>query len=128
MNIKELRSKTGLSQKEFGARLGLTSQSITKFEAGGTLTDTVKKLIGYEFAEFLPENEQSVTVHSKGLSSKGEEIQQLQRENEELKGALKDTEHLKEHNVLLKRTIELLEDQVKMYKNILGEEDKSKTA
>ncbi len=76
----------------------------------------------------MPEDERSVTVHFQSVSSQGEEIQQLRRENEELKAAVKDSEHLKEHNSLLKRTIELLEDQVKMYKNIIGEEDKSKTA
>ncbi|MDT0689345.1 short coiled-coil protein [Salegentibacter sp. F188] len=62
MNIKELRAKTGLSQKEFGARLGLTSQSITKFEAGGKVTDTVKKLIRYEFSQHLPEEERLYPV------------------------------------------------------------------
>lgn len=128
MNIKELRAKTGLSQKEFGARLGLTSQSITKFEAGGTLTDTVKKLISYEFAEFLPANERGAKLQSPVSPEDLETSQKLRLENEDLKAALKDAEHLKEHNLLLKRTIELLEDQVRMYKNMLGEEDKSKTA
>ncbi len=57
MDIKELRIKTGLSQREFGERLGLTSQSITKYEAGASVSTSVQRLIRYEFAKFLPENE-----------------------------------------------------------------------
>jgi transcriptional regulator with XRE-family HTH domain len=57
MNIKELRLLTGLSQREFGERLGLTSQSITKYESGSNVSNTVKKLIRYEFSRYLPEDE-----------------------------------------------------------------------
>jgi transcriptional regulator with XRE-family HTH domain len=32
--LKELRSKTGLSQKEFGAKLFKTRDSIAKYESG----------------------------------------------------------------------------------------------
>ena len=58
MNVKDLRVLTGLTQKEFGERLGLTSQSITKYESGANVSETVKRLIRYEFSRFLPEEEQ----------------------------------------------------------------------
>lgn len=45
----------GLSQKEFGLRLDLTSQTINKYEAGRNTSKSIQKLIRYEFAEFLPE-------------------------------------------------------------------------
>ncbi len=57
MDIKELRLKTGLSQREFGERLGLTSQSITKYEGGAKISTSVQRLIKYEYAKYLPENE-----------------------------------------------------------------------
>lgn len=128
MNIKELRSETGLSQKEFGLRLGLTSQSITKFEAGGKLTDTVKKLICYEFAEFLPEEERSFSKSTYGENVLKEEIEKLKVKRTELLHEVEEIPHLKEQISLLKRNIESLEDQVVLYKRMLNIEDKSKIA
>lgn len=129
MNIKDLRAKTGLSQRKFGDRLGLQGQSILLYEKEERkIPESIQKLIRYEFAEFLSEDERLSSGDNHGAIFKNEEISELRNENEDLKARVKDAEHLKEHNLLLKRTIELLEDQVKMYKNILGEEDKSKTA
>ena len=137
MNIKALRTKTGLTQKAFGERLGLTSQSITKLEAGGNITDTLKKLIRYEFAEYLPENERlTATVGNGNATAENETINQLQRENEELKKRLSTAgdqeayiEVLKDNIALLKQQIELYKDQVELYKKRPAEEnDRSKTA
>lgn len=128
MNIKELRSETGLSQKEFGLRLGLTSQSITKFEAGGKLTDTVKKLISYEFAEFLPEEERMFSKSTAGENALKEEIKKLELEKTELQHQVEEIPHLKEQISLLKRNIQSLEDQVDLYKRMLNIEGKSKIA
>lgn len=118
MNIKELRSKTGLSQKEFGTRLGVTSQSITKYEAGGKITETIKKLIRYEFAEYLPEEER-LTVKKVPAGEETAELQELREKNAVLEDQVKEVSHLKEQNSLLKRTVELLEDQVQLYKEKL---------
>ncbi|QED37989.1 helix-turn-helix transcriptional regulator [Antarcticibacterium arcticum] len=128
MNIKELRSKIGLSQKEFGSRLGLTSQSITKFEAGGKLTETVKKLISYEFAEFMPEEERLFSKSTAGENALKEEIKKLELERTELQHQVEQIPHLKEQISLLKRNIQSLEDQVDLYKKMLNIESQSKTA
>ncbi len=129
MNIKDLRAKTGLSQRKFGDRLGLQGQSILLYEKEERkIPEYILKLIRYEFAEYLSEDERLISVGNQGTIEENEEFQKLKNENEDLKATAKDAEHLKEHNLLLKRTIELLEDQVRMYKNMLGEEDKSKTA
>lgn len=117
MNIKELRSKTGLSQKEFGKRLGLTSQSITKFEGGGKITETVQKLIRYEFAEYLPAEERLTAGVAAGTApAHSRELEQCLEEKTALQDQLKELPHLQEQNQLLKRTVELLEDQVGLYK------------
>ena len=130
MNIKEIRSKSGLSQKDFGARLGLTSQSITKFEAGGNITETVKKLIRYEFAEYLPEEERLFSKAGNGTATaNATAIKKLQEENEKLREQARLANSLQEIVNLQKRNIELLEDQVKLYKEKLNiAEDKSKSA
>ena len=48
--IKEIRQKNGLSQQEFGARLGVSHAHISKIESGKeNPSDTLLKLIGYEF-------------------------------------------------------------------------------
>lgn len=118
MDIKKLREKTGLSQKDFGARLGLTSQSITKFEAGGNITETVKKLIRYEFSQFLPEGE--------GLEIRADHqlYEKLKEENEVLQKRVKDLERDKED---LKKDKEMLQLHIQ---TLTGERsaDKSKIA
>ena len=48
--IKEIRQKNGLSQQEFGARLGVSHAHISKIESGKeNPSETLLKLIGYEF-------------------------------------------------------------------------------
>lgn len=122
MNIKPIREKTGLSQKEFGLRLGLTSQSITKYEAGYNVSETVKKLIRYEFAEFLTEEERLVAnpLNIDDLKRNAA----LKKEVQELKAKL---ENLQKYNNLQDKTIKSLDDQVKMYKDQLKTKEKSKT-
>jgi len=130
MNIKTLRQKTELSQKEFGERIGLKGQSILLYEKGERkITDTVKKLIRYEFAEFLPEEERLVSgpgENNGGATVDTTAIEALKKENEALKEKLKNAQRVAE---LLERNTELLEDQVKIYKDRLNIIDnKSKTA
>lgn len=48
--IKEIRQKNGLSQQEFGARLGVTHAHISKIESGKeNASETLLRLIRYEF-------------------------------------------------------------------------------
>lgn len=48
--IKEIRQKYGLSQQEFGSRLGVTHAHISKIESGKeNPSETLLKLIQYEF-------------------------------------------------------------------------------
>lgn len=49
--IKEIRQKYGLSQQEFGARLGVTHAHISKIESGKeNPSETLLRLIRYEFS------------------------------------------------------------------------------
>ena len=130
MNIKDLRSKTGLSQKAFGERLGLTSQSITKFEAGGKITKSIQKLIRYEFAEYLPKEERLQSTAGNGDATVDPTtVENLKTENETLRKEAQQAQSLQEIITLQKRNIELLEDQVKLYKERLEiKDDRSKTA
>lgn len=109
MNVKELRERTGLSQKDFGSRLGLTSQSITKFEAGGNVTETVRRLIRYEFSQFLPEGEGlGVGANDEALKRLGAENEKLQQRVEDLE---RDKEDLKKDKEMLQLHIETLTSQ-----------------
>ncbi len=129
MNIKELRSRTGLSQKDFGSRLGLTSQSITKFEAGGNLTDSIRKLIRYEFAEYLPEEERLLKPSLSEGTFESEEINILKKENEFLKQQVSKVKDQEDYITVLKENIVLLKEQVQHYKDQLNIADnRSKTA
>ena len=48
--LKELRKSLGLSQKQFGARLGVHDTAISKIESGDNkLTDQMVKLVCKEF-------------------------------------------------------------------------------
>lgn len=132
MKIKVLRAQTNLSQKDFAKRIGLTAQTVQKYESGErNIPDTVAKLMRYEFAEFLPPEERLIaTVSNRGATVENEEIKRLRRDSEELQATVKDLEYAKEHIGLLKRTVKALEDQIRMYRILAGEEeeDKSKTA
>lgn len=92
MNIKVLRKNIGLSQREFGERLGLTSQSITKYESGAKVSSSVEKLIRYEFAEFLPEKERLVNyrANDQSTSSKKGNGKHLENEISDLKKILSE--------------------------------------
>ncbi|MFV8280540.1 helix-turn-helix domain-containing protein [Christiangramia marina] len=130
MDIKLLRSKTGLSQKEFGTRLGLTSQSITKFEAGANITSSIKKLIRYEFAEFLPESERLVSKEAlQQVSHDSAEVEKLRQELELARMKAEKAESLQQMVDMQNKTIQLMEDQLQMYKERLSlSGDASKTA
>lgn len=129
MNIKVLRARLNLSQKDFGERICVTAQTVQKYESGDrNIPETVQKLIRYEFADFLPEEERLISSSPGQSTIKNEDFRKLQDENENLKQqALLAKEH-EEYIKLQRRTIELLEDQVKLYKNMLPETDRSKTA
>ena len=129
MNIKELRARTGLSQKDFGSRLGLTSQSITKFEAGGNITASIQKLIRYEFAEYLPEEERLLKSGLSEGTFESEEINILKKENEFLKQQVSKVKDQEDYITVLKENIVLLKEQVQHYKDQLNiTDDRSKTA
>jgi len=132
MNIRELREKSGLTQTEFGKRIGVQYQTVLLYEKGGKVPETVKKLIQYEFGKFLPEEEQLSsdleTEYSRESSLEikrfQERIAELEKFNEELKAKV---ENLQKYNNLQDKTIKSLDDQVKMYKDQLKTKEKSKT-
>ena len=122
MEIKVLRVKAGLSQKEFAERIGLTAQTVQKYESGErNIPVTVQKLIRYEFAPFLPEEERLFAEPGTPYEKEAnQELQKCLKENDSLRNQVKELPHIKEQNNLLRRTVELLEDQVKMYKDRLS--------
>ena len=121
MTIKELRQKANLTQREFGERLCVQSQTILKYEKEERkVPESIQKLIRYEFAEYLPEEERLIAkVAGPGDSEENPEVGRLLEENAVLQDQVREIPHLKEQNILLKRTVELLEDQVQLYKDKL---------
>lgn len=134
MNIKELRRKIDLSQNEFGERIGLKGQSILKYEKGDReLPTSIERLIRYEFAEFLPEEERLIPgaqPPSNGETTvDNEEVKRLKEELNTANATAQKAEGLQQMIDMQHKTIALLEDQVQLYKdrlNIIS--DKGKTA
>lgn len=91
MNIKALRELTGFTQKEFGERLGLTSQSITKYESGANVSETVKRLIRYEFSRWLPDDEKLSIQNAYEENSDFQLPPRPQIENNEFIRSLRET-------------------------------------
>lgn len=119
MKIKELRSLTGLSQKDFGERIGLRPQSIMKYEKEiREVPDTVKRLLRYEFAEYLPEESRLIATPTDAAQKMNfEEMRKLEILNQERNSFKKDLEHALDTIQLQNKTIALLEDQVQLYKD-----------
>ena len=125
MNIKDLRSKTGLSQKKFGERLGLQGQSILLYEKEERkVPASIQKLIRYEFAKYLPETER---LYPEGIGS-NEDLSadensiytNLKEDFKELQEKYALAANLKEIVAYQKETINSLKDQIQMYKDQLG--------
>jgi len=104
MNIKELRNKTGLTQREFGERLGVQSQTILKYEKEERkIPDTVKKLIRYEFAKFLSEEDLLLAKFKET-----DTFEKFKKEQERLKAALR--EKLSEQTEIIMDYAEKIDD------------------
>jgi len=130
MNIKELREKTGLSQKAFGERLGLSPQSILNYEAGKNVPESIQKLIRFEFEDDLQEKGRLIAKRDNMATPVNlddlKNLASLEQENISIK---KDLEHALETIQLQRKNIQLLEDQVQLYKDKLNLTDnRSKTA
>lgn len=141
MNIKVLRAKTDLSQKTFGERICVKAQTVQKYESGErNVPDSIQKLIRYEFAEYLPEEERLIPgaepSNNSNATVKNEEFENIRLERDkllqdvELLKALADgAKNLEKVIVAQEKNIQLLEDQVKLYKERLNIDDtRSKTA
>lgn len=91
MNIKELRAKLNLTQKEFGERIGMQQQTILKYERGErNIPLNVQLLIRYMFAEHLPEKER--LYQNLDIQTEVEEIEELKKQNEQLLERIKELE------------------------------------
>ncbi len=128
MNIKVLRAKANLSQKEFGSRICVKGQTVQKYESGErNIPDTVKKLIQYEFAEFLPEEDrlypEGAAIKPQLSNEEKEEYRDLKKENEALRNEVAASRNLQQIIELQQKNIELLEDQVRLYKQQLDLKD-----
>ena len=95
-----------------GRRLGVKRyQTISKYEKEpDKIPDSIQKLIRYEFAEYLPEEER-LTVHLEAKEAPASYglAEEVKKENEYLKRELESQ----------KKITALLEDQVAMYKKLL---------
>lgn len=128
--LQKLTKDLGISTKEISTRLEIGLRTVQNYISGKQdIPDSTKKLIRYEFAEFLPEEERLVSgpgENNGGATVDTTAIEALKKENEALKEKLKNAQRVAN---LLERNTELLEDQVKIYKDRLNIiDDKSKTA
>ncbi len=125
LNIKKLRSDANLTQKEFGEKIGLNRyQTISKYEKDPeSIPVTVQKLIRYEFAEFLPEEERlAVATASHPTQSQDSPLQELKAENEQLKKRVADLEQDKED---LRKDKEMLQLHIKTLTGTTGNSEQS---
>jgi len=107
MKIKVLRAQVDLSQKAFAERLGLTAQTIQKYESGSrNIPDSIEKLIRYEFAEYLTKGEGLTSKKIGNSKVENGEIENFKDENETLKKRVKE---LEQDKVDLKRDKEMLQ-------------------
>ena len=123
MDIKELRIRTDLTQREFGERICVQSQTILKYEKKERkVPASIQRLIRYEFAKYLPEGERLIPDLGEQTISPNpnQELEKYLEENTELKDQLRELPHIKKENSLLEGTIGILKDQVRMYKEQLG--------
>ncbi len=112
LNIRGLRKASNLTLEEFAQRLGIKRyQTVSKYEKEpDKIPETIQKLIRYEFAEYLPEEERlTVHVEAKEDSADYSLIEDLKKENEYLKRDLESQ----------KKITALLEEQIAMYKKLL---------
>lgn len=107
MKIKVLRAQVDLSQKAFAERLGLTAQTIQKYESGSrNIPDSIEKLIRYEFAEYLTNGEGLTSKKNGNSKVENGETENFKVENETLKKRVKELEQDKAD---LKRDKEMLQ-------------------
>ena len=131
MDIKDLRSKTGLSQRKFGERLGLQGQSILLYEKNERkVPESIKKLIRYEFAEFLPQEERLIVTPLEDATPVNfDDLRKIESLKKELEDWKAKYENLQRFNALQEKTISSLEEQIKLYKDRMDlEGGRSKTA
>lgn len=125
MNIKVLRAKIDLSQKAFGEKICVKAQTIQKYESGErNIPETVQKLIRYEFAEFLPEDERLIpgaqAAGNGNATVDNEEIKRLKEELTTARATAALAEGFQQMINMQNKTIALLEDQVQLYKDRLN--------
>lgn len=119
MNIKDLRKKTGLTQTEFGNILGVGLQTIQKYEYGEREpTPTILKLINFVFADYIEEPK-----NLKFSSKTGNTYKKHVSVDNEKEMLVKENANLKQIIELQSKNISLLEDQIELYKNRLGDTD-----
>jgi len=118
MNIKVLRAKIDLSQRAFGERICVKAQTIQKYESGErNIPDSIQKLIRYEFAEFLPEEERLIPGAQPHVSdNKMVSIEEYEKVVDERKKLLEGAKNVEKIIYMQDKTISVLEDQVQLYK------------
>lgn len=107
MELFALLKKSGLNTKEISQRLHLGIRTVQNYANGSQeIPEYIKKLIRYEFAEYLPKEEGLVSKKI-GNSEVGKgETENFKEENETLKKRVKELEQDKAD---LKRDKEMLQ-------------------
>ena len=127
MDLQKLIDTGVTNTKDISSRTSIGLRTIQNYVSGKQpIPEPIQKLLRYEFAEFLPEEERlKAKIGGSIKSGISPEIKELLEKNAILEEQEKEISHLKEQNSLLKRTVELLEDQVQLYKekvNLKGSE------
>jgi transcriptional regulator with XRE-family HTH domain len=107
MELFALLKKSGLNTKEISQRLHLGIRTVQNYANGSQeIPEYIKKLIRYEFAEYLPKEEGLVSKKIGNSEVGNGETENFKEENETLKKRVKELEQDKAD---LKRDKEMLQ-------------------
>ena len=64
-DVKRIRTKIGLTQKELAEKIGITQRAVQKWEAGGVVPESKKKML----LSLLPTEDEPNSYHTNGSHS-----------------------------------------------------------
>lgn len=64
-DVKRIRTKIGLTQKELAEKIGITQRAVQKWEAGGVVPESKKKML----LSLLPTEDELNSYHTNGSHS-----------------------------------------------------------
>jgi len=120
--LQKLTKELGISSKEISSRLEIGLRTVQNYISGKQqIPESIKRLIQYEFAEFLTEDERLIaTLVDVATLVNFDDLKKIEELKNHVKSLEKDLQHAKDTVELQKKTIALLEDQVQLYKDRLN--------